>query len=259
MTTNSNTLWMRGVGFSYTKRAPIFDALDLDVPNGIVRCILGPSGCGKTTLLRLISGLEPLDRGSITIAGRVVASESVHLPPEKRRVGMVFQDFALFPNLSVRRNVLFGVRGGNRRSRRAKADQLLERVGMMGFADRMPHTLSGGQQQRVALARALASSPEVMLLDEPFSSLDADLRSELRVELLGILRRAGIATVMVTHDPQEASAVADEITWLTPPAARPASSKNEKHLGANDEACACPPARPGTENLHRVRDRVPSA
>ena len=204
------------LSFGYAGGRPVIRDLNLEVRAGQVHCVLGPSGCGKTTLLRLVAGLERLDRGAIAIGGRTVADERLHTPPERRSVGMVFQDHALFPNLSVRKNVLFGMRRHRRSTRRAAAEQLLEQVGMAPFADRMPHTLSGGQQQRVALARALASDPSVMLLDEPFSNLDAELRADLRRGLLAVLRRANVATLMVTHDPAEADAVADQVTWLGP-------------------------------------------
>jgi len=211
---DASALRLRGVRFAYGCGPLVHADVDLEVAAGEVHCVLGPSGCGKTTLLRLVAGLERVAAGTIEVAGRTVADARRHVPPERRRVGIVFQDFALFPNLSVRRNVMFGLRDGRRRARRAAAERLLDRVGMLGCADRMPHTLSGGQQQRVALARALAAGPEVMLLDEPFSSLDAELRARLRGDLLGVLRGAGVATLMVTHDPAEAAAVADRSTWL---------------------------------------------
>jgi len=208
-------LRVRELCFAYNPNEPVLEHVNLDVRQGEVHCILGPSGCGKSTLLRLVCGLERVHSGTISVSGSVVADRSCHVPPERRPIGMVFQDLALFPHKTVRNNVLFGIKRGHRRARHRIADQLLERVAMSQFADRMPHTLSGGQQQRVALARALATTPEVMLLDEPFSSLDANLRAQLRDELLDVLRTADVATLMVTHDPSEASAVADEVTWLT--------------------------------------------
>ncbi len=200
--------------FRYGRGPAVIDGCRLAVAAGEVHCILGCSGGGKTTLLRLVAGLERAHGGTISIDDEIVEGPGVHLPPERRRVGMVFQDFALFPNRSVRGNVMFGMREVPRRRRGAMADEHLARVGMADHADRMPHTLSGGQQQRVAIARALARRPRVMLLDEPFSSLDAETRAEVRTETLGILREAQVATIMVTHDPDEATSIGDRSTWL---------------------------------------------
>ncbi|GIW08061.1 MAG: ABC transporter [Dehalococcoidia bacterium] len=189
----------------------VLDGIDLFVEPVEVLCLLGPSGSGKTTILRLIAGLEPVQEGTITIDGRLMGGPARHTPPERRGVGLVFQDAALFPHLTVAGNVGFGLRGGERRARIA---DLLERVGLAGFESRYPHTLSGGQQQRVALARALAPSPAVMLLDEPFAALDAIRREQVREEAIALLREAGVATVLVTHDAEEAMAVADRIALL---------------------------------------------
>ncbi|MCG8461720.1 MAG: ABC transporter ATP-binding protein [Holophagales bacterium] len=207
-----------GVYHAYDRRLVVRGA-SLEVRAGEVHCLLGPSGSGKSTLLRLIAGLEPLQRGKIEIAGSTVAEAFLagggaerghaHVPPERRSVGFVFQDYALFPHLSVLDNVRFGMRGGSRREQLRAARALLERVGMGAHATAMPHTLSGGQQQRTALARALATEPAVMLLDEPFSGLDAVLRRSVRETTLEILREAQVATVMVTHDPEEALLVSD--------------------------------------------------
>lgn len=205
-----------GLGFAYERQRPVFSDFNLKVRCRSVHCLLGPSGCGKSTLLRLISGLERPHAGVIRFRDRMVCGEGNHTPPERRKVGVVFQDLALFPNMSVRRNVMFGMRSTHRSQRRVEADEMLSRVGLLDYADRMPHTLSGGQQQRVAIARALASRPDVMLLDEPFSSLDAKLRKDLRAELLGLLRSSGVGTLMVTHDDGEACEVGDETTWLGP-------------------------------------------
>lgn len=190
------------------------DHVDLEVRSGQVHCLLGPSGSGKSTLLRLIAGLETLQRGSISIAGVEVAGPRRHKPPEERSVGLVFQDYALFPHLSVRRNVTFGMDDRSRKQQHRSADELLERVGMSAYAEAMPHTLSGGQQQRAALARALAREPAVMLLDEPFSGLDERLRGEVRRNTLDILRAAGVATLMVTHDPRESLLAGDVVSVL---------------------------------------------
>ncbi|HZX00311.1 MAG TPA: ABC transporter ATP-binding protein, partial [Trueperaceae bacterium] len=171
------------------------------------------SGCGKTTLLRLIAGFERLDGGSVEVAGKVVASEAVMTRPEHRRIGFVFQDFALFPHLTVLDNVAFGL-SGTRAEKRARAAEVLALVGLTVFDSRFPHQLSGGQQQRVALARALAPQPHILLLDEPFSNLDASLRGSTRDEVRSILARSGITVVMVTHDQEEALAFGDRVAVM---------------------------------------------
>ena len=185
--------------------------VDLTVEPGEVHCLLGPSGSGKSTLLRLVAGLETLQQGRIAIDGTTVAAPGVHHRPEKRSVGLVFQDYALFPHLDVEQNVAFGM-SDDPADRPAAVARLLNRVGMSGFERAMPHTLSGGQQQRVALARAMARKPRVMLLDEPFSGLDARLRDEVRGITLGLLRDGDVATLMVTHDPHEALLAAERIS-----------------------------------------------
>ncbi len=187
------------------------DELSLAVEPGELVCLLGPSGCGKTTVLRLAAGLEPVQSGQVAIGGREVAGPGRSLPPEERGVGLVFQDFALFPHLSVTENVAFGLRGLPRAAREARARRMLEQVRLADFVTAYPHMLSGGQQQRVALARALAPAPQIMLLDEPFSGLDVALRREVRDETLHVLQSAGVATLMVTHDPEEAMFMADRI------------------------------------------------
>ncbi len=174
--------------------------------------LLGPSGCGKTTTLRLIAGFEELDSGSIEIDGRLVADEKGQMPPEKRRAGMVFQDYAIFPHLSVAQNVGFGLPGGREKEQRVRESLAL--VGLGGMGERMPYELSGGQQQRVALARALAPRPAVLLLDEPFSNLDAALRVEVRQEVKDLLKRSGTTAVFVTHDQEEALFLGDEIAVM---------------------------------------------
>ena len=179
----------------------------LEVQPGELFGVLGPSGCGKTTLLRLIAGFERPDRGEVAVGGRVMAGPGCWRPPERRRIGMVFQDYALFPHLTVERNVAFGLD----RRERTRARASLELVGLQHKAERFPHELSGGERQRVALARALAPEPDVVLLDEPFSSLDASLRSELRREVELILRDAGATAVLVTHDQEEALSLVDRL------------------------------------------------
>jgi iron(III) transport system ATP-binding protein len=188
------------------------DGVSLELEVGEMLAVLGPSGCGKTTLLRLIAGFDEPDAGSVELGGRRVASTGGSVPPERRRVGMVFQDFALFPHLSVRDNVAYGLRIDP--DRRLRADQLLELVGLTDVADQRPHQLSGGMQQRVALARALAPRPSVVLLDEPFGSLDLTLRTQLRADVREILRAASASAIFVTHDQDEALTLADRIAIM---------------------------------------------
>ncbi len=188
--------------------------VSLDVKPGEVVCLLGPSGCGKTTVLRLAAGLEAPNAGEIRIGGNTVASQSRVLPPEKRQIGFVFQDYALFPHLSVLENVVFGLDGVAREDRRTRAMSFLERVGMERYAATYPHELSGGEQQRVALARALAPEPPVVLLDEPYSGLDARLRDSVRDEVLHILKQSDAAALLVTHDAEEAMFMANRIVVM---------------------------------------------
>jgi iron(III) transport system ATP-binding protein len=183
------------------------DGADLHVAEGELAAVLGPSGCGKTTLLRCVAGFERPDGGSIAVAGRRID----HLPPQSRRVGVVPQEGALFPHLSVGRNVAYGLRGAGRSGRVA---EVLDLVGLGGYERRMPHELSGGQRQRVALARAMAPRPELILLDEPFSALDAGLRQSLRGEVAAALRAAGATAVLVTHDQDEALSLADRVAVM---------------------------------------------
>lgn len=187
--------------------------VDLLVPHGATVALLGPSGCGKTTLLRSIAGLERPDSGTILIGGQAVHGTGVDLPPERRRVGMVFQDWALFPHLSVGANVGYGLTRDERRS--GRIEESLELVGLGGFAGRLPSTLSGGQQQRVALARALAPRPRAILLDEPFSNLDTALRVQVRTEVHSLLSELDITTVFVTHDQEEAFVLGDEVAVMS--------------------------------------------
>jgi iron(III) transport system ATP-binding protein len=188
------------------------DGLDLDVMPGEMLTVLGPSGCGKTTMLRLIAGLDTPDAGTIDIGGRRVAGPGASVPPERRRVGMVFQDVALFPHLSVRDNIGYGLRRDPDREVRVR--ELLELIDLPDVGEQMPHRLSGGMQQRVAVARALAPRPDVVLLDEPFSSLDAALRTQLRGDVREILRAAGAAAIFVTHDQDEALTLGDRMAVM---------------------------------------------
>ena len=188
------------------------DDVHLELRQGEVLALLGPSGCGKTTCLRLMAGFERPDAGTVEIDGRVVASTSVMVPPERRRIGLVFQDLALFPHLDVRANVGYGIRKDAGRDLRV--DELLELVGLAGEARRFPHELSGGMQQRVALARALAPHPDVLLFDEPFSSLDQAMRTQLRSDVRAILRDARQSAIFVTHDQAEALTIADRVAVM---------------------------------------------
>ncbi len=188
--------------------------LSLEVESGEMLALLGPSGCGKTTTLRILAGLERADAGTLSLDGQIWQDDAHFLEPEKRGVGLVFQDYALFGHLSVLRNVLFGLHGQPKSAALERAHGMLELVGLVGFEGRLPHELSGGQQQRVSLARALAPQPRLLLLDEPFSNLDAALRSSTRGEVKRILRVAGVTTILVTHDQEEALSFADRIALL---------------------------------------------
>jgi iron(III) transport system ATP-binding protein len=200
----------RDVSVSF-EATPALRSFDLDVPVGKLVALLGPSGCGKTTALRAIAGFQGIDAGTIRIRDRVVTDGSTFVPPEQRRVGMVFQEFALFPHITVAENVGYGVRGADRVQR---VGGVLRLVGLEGYGDRFPHELSGGEQQRVALARALAPEPDVVLLDEPFSNLDAPKREQMRRELRRIIHGAGVSAVFVTHDQAEALAIADVVAVM---------------------------------------------
>ena len=191
----------------------VVDGVSLQVDAGQVTCLLGPSGCGKSTTLRMIAGVERPDAGRILIDGRLVFDRGGNLPPEARSVGLMFQDFALFPHLSVAANVAFGL-AGDKAARARRVDELLERVNLTGFGAKHPHELSGGEQQRVALARALAPRPRVMLMDEPFSGLDNRLRDGIRDTTLELLKEEGAAVLLVTHDPDEAMRMADQIALM---------------------------------------------
>lgn len=201
---------LQGVNKNYAGAAiPAIKDLTLRVSSGDIVTLLGPSGCGKTTTLRLIGGFERPDSGRVSLGGRVVSDVSTWVPPERRGIGMVFQDYALFPHLSVVDNVGFACRNMTHRVK-----EVLQLVGLEHLANRYPHELSGGQQQRVALARALASQPVVILFDEPFSNLDADLKAQMRVEVKQILKTAGATAVFVTHDQKDALAISDQIVVM---------------------------------------------
>ncbi len=185
--------------------------LSLRLARGDIGCLLGPSGCGKTTVLRCIAGFERVTEGEILLNGRCVSRPGYAEPPEKRRIGMVFQDYALFPHLTIAQNIAFGLRGVAKSERDARVAEYIEAVGLTGHGHKYPHQLSGGQQQRVALARALAPQPDLLLLDEPFSNLDVELRERLSLEVRDIIKRTNTTAVLVTHDQNEAFAIADEI------------------------------------------------
>lgn len=186
----------------------VVSGLSFHLRQGAIACLLGPSGCGKTTALRAIAGFEPLHAGCIVLRGERVSAPGFTLPPEKRRIGMVFQEYALFPHMSVAENVGFGLRGGDKR---ARVEELMGLADLDGLADRLPHELSGGQQQRVALVRALGPKPDLVLLDEPFSGLDVDLRERLTIEVRDILRSQNSTAIVVTHDQNEAFAIGDQV------------------------------------------------
>ena len=194
----------------------VLQGFDLQVPAGHIASLLGPSGCGKTSVLRAIAGFEPVRAGSIHLGERLLSGPRTHLPPEQRHVGMMFQEYGLFPHLSAVQNVGFGLRHSSKAEREKRVNELLAVVGLADAGAKFPHELSGGQQQRIALARALAPSPALLLLDEPFSNLDAATRERLTLEVRDILRAAGQTAILVTHNAQEAETMADQICVMTP-------------------------------------------
>lgn len=204
----SEMLTVRQASLAYTS-VNVVEQVSFSLARGQIGCLLGPSGCGKTSLLKAIAGFEPLTSGSIAINNTVVSEPGHTLKADKRKVGMVFQDFALFPHLNVAENIAFGLRHWPKRQQRERVQALLALIELPGMEMRPIHALSGGQQQRVALARALANAPDLLLLDEPFSSLDAELRASLAVQLAHIIRQTGISALLVTHDKSEAFAMAD--------------------------------------------------
>lgn len=210
----SSILELRSVSCAYDPHRPAVREISFSAQEGEILCLLGPSGCGKTTILRAIAGFEPVQTGEIFLSGRRVSTSSETIPTEERRVGMVFQEYALFPHLRVADNIAFGLRHLSRAERRCRVQEMLQLTGMEGFERRYPHELSGGQQQRVALSRALVQNPVVLLLDEPFSNLDPDMAGRMRQEIHGLLRRMKTTTVLVTHDHEEAFAMADRIAVL---------------------------------------------
>jgi iron(III) transport system ATP-binding protein len=214
----------------------VLDDLDLEVPEGSLTAVLGPSGSGKTTLLRILAGFERADAGSVTLGDTVVEDGRTHLPPEARRVGYVPQDGALFPHLSASGNVGFGLSRRERKS--GRVEELLRLVGLSGEGRRYPHQLSGGMQQRVALARAIAGQPSLVLLDEPFSSLDAALRTEVRADVARVLSETGTTAVLVTHDQDEALSLADRVAVLRGGRVVQCASPEELYTAPLDPALA---------------------
>jgi iron(III) transport system ATP-binding protein len=210
------------------------DGFDLEVRRGELVCVLGPSGCGKTTALRLIAGLERPEAGTVRVAGRTLTGPGTWMAPERRRVGMVFQDWALFPHLDVRGNVAFGLDD----EATSRVGELLELVRLEGLEHRMPHELSGGEQQRVALARSLAPRPEVLLLDEPFSNLDAQLRAEVRSEVREVLSVTGTTGVFVTHDQEESLSIGDRVAVMIAGRIRRSGTPYEIYADPGDAAVA---------------------
>jgi len=194
----------------------VLQGFDLQLPAGHIASLLGPSGCGKTSVLRAIAGFEPVRAGSIHLGKVLLSGPKVHLPPEQRHVGMMFQEYGLFPHLTAAQNVGFGLRRMARTEREQRVQQLLAVVGLAAAGGKFPHELSGGQQQRIALARALAPAPALLLLDEPFSNLDAATRERLTLEVRDILRAAGQTAILVTHNAQEAETMADQICQMRP-------------------------------------------
>ncbi len=192
---------------------PVVDDVSLKVMPGQVTCLLGPSGCGKSTTLRMIAGVEMQDEGEIYVDGKLICDTVFRVPPERRHIGLMFQDFALFPHLTVGDNVAFGL-SGSKDQKRARVEELLDKVGLKRFIDSYPYLLSGGEQQRVALARALAPRPKIMLMDEPFSGLDNRLRDDIRDQTLEVLKQEDAAVLLVTHEPEEAMRMADEIALM---------------------------------------------
>lgn len=190
------------------------DGVSLDIAAGEIVCLVGHSGCGKSTLLRVIAGVEDIDAGAVVLDGRVVSGTGVFVEPEHRNVGFMFQDYALFPHLTSRQNIAFGLKAMRRKDAAARADDIIGRLGIGALADRYSHMLSGGEQQRVALARALAPQPHVLLMDEPFSNLDRGLRDTVRRETLALLRGLKTTAIVVTHDPEEALAIGDKVVLM---------------------------------------------
>jgi iron(III) transport system ATP-binding protein len=208
-----STLTLDNIAIAYDGTRIVHD-VSLTVKDGDIGCLLGPSGCGKTTVLRAIAGFEAVSAGEIRLGDQLISSASTHLPPEQRTIGMVFQDYALFPHLNIAQNIAFGIRKQSSSKKQQRTQELLKLVDLSGYEQRYPHELSGGQQQRIALARALAPRPQLLLMDEPLGSQDLELREILARQVREILKREGTTAILVTHDQHEAFAMADEIGVL---------------------------------------------
>ncbi|MDG5472330.1 ABC transporter ATP-binding protein [Jeotgalibacillus sp. ET6] len=206
---------IKNLQYQYKNAAePVLKDFSLTIEQGEIITILGESGSGKSTILRLLSGLETPKSGSITINNDVIFGGNHVMPPEKRGVGMVFQDYALFPHMTVEKNIKYGLKKMSRREKQQRMEEMLELINMTSYKNRYPYELSGGQQQRVALARALAPAPSLLIFDEPFSNLDANLQIKIRDELRGILKKTGITSIFVTHDQADAKAIADRVVFI---------------------------------------------
>ncbi len=206
-------LSLENIGFSYPKsEKPTLQGFNLSIQKGDCIGLVGASGCGKSTLLRLIAGLEPLETGSITLDAQLLSAPKLSVPPEKRHIGMVFQNYCLFTHLSVRNNIAYGIR--QRQHKKERVNEMLALIDMQAHADRYPYQLSGGQQQRVALARSLAPKPKIILMDEPFSNLDATLKQSVRQEVKAILQAENMTSIIVTHDLQDTEALCDDTVVL---------------------------------------------
>ena len=205
-----NRLVLQNIHIRYGENTVVHD-VSLTVEDGQIGCLLGPSGCGKSTILRAIAGFEPVMQGTITLKDQVISSRNTHLPPEQRNIGMMFQDYALFPHLNIADNIAFGIRKHANKEKAKRVTELLELVNLPGYEKRYPHEISGGQQQRIALARALAPRPRLLLLDEPFGSQDIELSETLTREVRDILKSEGMTAILVTHDQHEAFAIVDTI------------------------------------------------
>jgi iron(III) transport system ATP-binding protein len=207
-------LQINNLNFNYNKKNKLIENFNLSVEKGEVAALVGPSGSGKSTILRLTAGLEIPDSGEIILAGKTLTDKDVFLAPEKRKVGMVFQDYALFPHLNVFQNIAFGIDHFSAKQQKKKVGELLDLVDLNEYEKRYPHQLSGGQQQRIALARTLATNPKLLLLDEPFSNLDAQLRDDIRSQLKKIISEVGITTILVSHDKEDADYMAEKEIFI---------------------------------------------
>ncbi len=207
-------LQINNLNFNYNKNNNLIENFNLSVERGEVAALVGPSGSGKSTILRLTAGLEIPDSGKIILDGKILTDKDVFIAPEKRKVGMVFQDYALFPHLNVFQNIAFGIGHLSANKKKQKVEELLVLVDLNGYGKRYPHQLSGGQQQRIALARTLAPNPKLLLLDEPFSNLDAQLRDDIRRQLKKIISEVGITTILVSHDKEDADFMAEKEIFI---------------------------------------------